>query len=205
MPPANNGQQQQVNNVWGKSALGKRTFLTFPSGQTGYATPIGLQGVMEAGLIGEADSLTAFVGREYVRKVRGAKGKPDGEELDTKLLMKSPDALKKIVKLVDAVVPLTMVEPVVLCHYEVLNPGTPEEDTRMIPQSERVPDGIYTDMIGIEDKMFLFHFAVSAVKDAESFREASQDALGDLADGEGVPDHTEQPARAKRRRPPRRR
>lgn len=218
--------QEAVNNVWGQSTLGKRIFLTLPSGQTCWAKPIGLQGVMETGILGEADSLSAYVGRQFVRKVRGGKGKPDTEEIDAKLLMKSPDTLKKIVKLVDGLTPLVVVEPKVLCHYEVTDRGTDKEDTRMIPEAERVcaecgvtqqahkdqahgwVSAIYSDMVGLEDKMFLFNFAMSGVRDAESFRKESQSAVGDLADVEDLQGAAEHPTgnRAERRkRPPRRR
>jgi hypothetical protein len=66
---------------------------------------------------------------------------------------------------------------------------------------------IYTDMIGMEDKMFLFNFALSGVRDVESFREASAEAMGDLADGEAIQVQTERSdgPSGKRRRPPRRR
>jgi len=219
---------QEVNNVWGQSVLGKRIFLTLPSGQTCWAKPAGLQGIMETGILGEADSLSAYVGKQFVRKVRGGKGKPDTEEIDAQALIKSPDTLKKIVKLVDGVTPLVVVEPKIYCHYEVINRGTDKEDTRMIPEEERVcqcglqedhnehhdhnghkfRSAIYTDMIGLEDKMFLFNFAISGVRDAESFRAQSQSAMGGVEDVQDLQGATEHPAgnRAeRRRRPPRRR
>lgn len=202
MPPTPQEETQVVNNVWGTSPLGGApTFLTFPSGQTGYAKAVGLQGIMEAGLLGEADSLTAYVGREHVRRVRGAKGRPDGEEMNAETLMRDPSALKKIVKLVDSVAPLVMAEPKVLCHFEVL----PDGDTKMIEPSDRVPGAIYTDQLPLEDKMFLFQFATSGVTDAQSFRQESAAAVGAVVDGQGVQSPTVASAGQKRRRPPRRR
>lgn len=210
MPPINendNNVPPAINNVWGQSALGKRVFLTMPSSQTCWARVVGLQGVLETGVMGEADSLTGFIGKNYIRKVRGAKGKPDGEVVDADKLMKSPETLKKIIKMVDALTPHVVVEPEVRCHYRVLNPGTDEEDTEMIPPEDRTPGVIYTDQIGLEDKMFLFNFAISGVKDAESFREESQDVVGNLVDGEGVPRASERVDgnRSERRRRPKRR
>lgn len=217
-----------VNNVWGSSTLTKRTLLTMPSGQTVYAKPIGLQGVMESGFMGEADSLTAYVGREHVRKIRGGKGQPDADSLDTTKVMKDPEALKRIVKLVDAITPLVCIEPKVLCHYEIVtDPDTKKEDTRMIPDNERIcgkcglpeecdehhehnghtfQSAIYTDMIGLEDKMFLFNFAVGGLKDAAAFREESAKVVGTVADVAGLPDNTEPSGenRAERRKRPRR-
>lgn len=206
MPPTNE-PEQSINNVWGQSTLGTRTFITLPSGQTCWARPIGLQGILESGMLGEADSLTNFVGREYIRKVRGAKGTPDKEEMDASKLMRSPETLQKIVKMVDGITPLVIVEPVVRCHYRTVNAGTPQEDTEMIPLEEREPGVIYTDVIGLEDKMHLFNFAMSGVKEAESFRQESQDAMGNMDDGESIPVPPKLPAgnRAQRRQRPQRR
>lgn len=210
MPPTNDGvtTPPEVNNVWGQLSLGKTTFLTLPSGQTCHAKPVGLQGILETGMLGEADSLTAFVGKEYVRKVRGAKGRADAEEIDPQLLLRSPKTLQKIMKMVDGLTPHVIVAPHVYCHYEVVNPGTAEEDTRMIPEAERVPGGIYTDVLPLEDKMFLFNFALSGVKDAQSFREGSSAAMGNVADGESLqydPQPDGENRSARRRRPSRRR
>jgi len=203
MPPTND-DTQQVNNVWGQQKLNVTSFLTLPSGQTCHAKPVGLQGIMEAGLLGGADSLTAFVGRHHLKKRKGANGVSEGkDELDTASLMRDPATLQKIVKLIDQAVPMVVTSPKVACHFSVDERG----DTKMIASNDRDPDLIYTDQIGLEDKMFLFNFATGGVRDAESFRQESRAAVGDVADVQGVSDHT-QPAgenRAERRKRPSRR
>lgn len=207
MPPTTpDPTPQAINNVWGQSTIGQSVFLTLPSGQTCHAKVVGIQGVLEAGVLGEADSLTAFVGRDYIRKVRGAKGKPDFEEIDPQKLLKDPATLQKIVKMVDGLMPHVIVNPVVACHYRVVNEETKE--TMMIGPDVRISGVIYTDQIPLEDKMFIFNFAMSGVKEVETFRKQSEVAMGDVADGEGVPDQAQRPGgnRASRRqRPPRRR
>lgn len=226
MPPT---QEPIINDVWGQSKLTETSYLTLPSGQTVQAKPIGMEGVFASGIMGAADSLTAYVGKEYVRKVRGAKGRPDAEEINVQSLMKDPSALGRIVKMVDTVTPLVCVQPEVIRHFaDIEVDGKP--DTRMIPPEERVcrecgimkkdhapqhlvhdkhawTSAIYTDMIGMEDKMFLFHFALSGVRDVESFREATDAAMGTVEDGPVVPVPTQRPdgTRGKRQRPPRRR
>jgi hypothetical protein len=222
MPPTND----QINDVWGQSKLTETSLITLPSGQTVYAKPIGMEGIFASGIMGAADSLTAYVGKEYIRKVRGAKGKADTEEMNVQALMKDPTALARIVKMVDTVTPLVCVTPEVIRHFaEIEVDGKP--DTRKITDDERVcrecgvmrknhdperdrhnwTSAIYTDMIGMEDKMFLFNFALSGVRDVESFRQASDQAMGDMADGEGIQVQTQRVdgPRDKRRRPPRRR
>lgn len=220
MPPT----QNDINDVWGQSKLTETSLITLPSTQTVRAKPIGMEGVFASGIMGAADTLTAYVGKEYIRKVRGAKGRPDTEELNVQAMTKDPAALGRMVKMVDTVTPLVCVEPEVIRHFEDIEvDGKP--DTRKIPDEERVcrecgvmrkdhqarshdwVTAIYTDMIGMEDKMFLFNFALSGVRDVESFREESAKAMGDLADGEGVQVPTQRPdgTQSKRRRPPRRR
>jgi hypothetical protein len=209
MPPTNRDTlgtpAGDVNNVWGQSQLATVSFLTLPSGQTCHAKPIGLQGVMEHGLLGGADSLTAFVGKEHIRKKKGqGPGKPDVEEIDARSIMSNPDTLRRIVKLVDQTVPLIVVSPPVYLH---MRQAPDSLDTEMIPPEDRIPDAIYTDMIGLEDKMFLFTFATSGVRDAVSFRQKSGEAVGDVADGAGIPDDTVVPGenrKQRRKRPPRR-
>jgi hypothetical protein len=206
MPPTDDDQivTQTVNNVWATEAARPDTeFITLPSGQTCKARRLGLQGVMEAGLIGDADTLTQYVGREFVRKVRGAKDRPDGEEIDARAVANNPEALKRIIKLVDRCTPLIVVEPEVRLHMTI-NPDDPE-DTKMIPPALREPGVIYTDVIGFEDKMFLFNLAMGGMANASRFREQSEAALGRVADGQDVPGAAQRPhARPKRRRPPRR-
>jgi hypothetical protein len=206
MPPTpNDNEPQTINNIWGSSALGKTVFLTCPSGQTVYAKVIGLEGVVKTGVMGEADSLTAFVGKHFVKQVREGKGAPPTETIDADRLLKSPDMLQKIVKMVDALMPYVIADPVVKCHYAVLNAGTPQEDTIMISLSDRVPGYVYTDQIDLPDKMFLFNFAMSGVADAESFRKESEAALGVVADGPGVPGEAKRSNGSGKRRRPRRR
>jgi hypothetical protein len=227
MPPT---QEPIVNDVWGQAGLAETQNITLPSGQVCKAKPIGLEGVFASGILGAADSLTAYVGKEYIRKVRGAKGRPDTEEMNVKALMSDPTALARIVLMVDTITPLVVVEPEVIRHFVDIEPeGEGKPTTRKISDSDRVcrdcgimrkdhaPESlqhdkhawrsaIYTDMVGMEDKMFLFNFAVSGVRDVESFRQASTDAVGDLAYRENVSVSAQPSGRpgGKRRRPPRR-
>lgn len=201
MPPTTDPAQpvETINSVWATAGLDQSTFITLPSGQTCRARPIGMEGILASGLLGDADSLTGYVGKQHVRRVRGAKGVPDADEVDAKSVMKDPAALKKIVFLVDRLVPQVVVSPVVHLHFEFVADG----DTRMIPPEERVKGQIYTDMIGLQDKMYLFNFAMAGVIDLETFRKQSEDVVGTVDDGQGVPNNAQRP-HARRQRPKRR-
>lgn len=167
------------NNVWGQKPVDDTTELTVPSGQTCTARRIGLDALMEAGILGEADTLTGIVDRKHVRRVRGANGVADHDEMDASSIMKDPEALKAIMTLADKAVPHIVVEPKVLCHWD--------DNGESIPDAQRVEGAIYTDMIGFEDKMFLFDFGVGGSSDVARFRERSEAALASVADVQAVP------------------
>jgi hypothetical protein len=187
--------QFEVNNVWASAAAQDVSeSLTLPSGQTCRAKRLGMEGILAAGILGDADTLTAFVDRKHVRKVRGGKG-ADTEEIDMKSILKDPTALPKMVMLCDRAVPLIVEIPQVLLHFKDNADGT----TTKIPVDERESGAIYTDMITLEDKIFLFSFAVGGTRDIESFREQSARAVAGVADGESVSVPTERPAGNKKR------
>lgn len=194
MPPAN---ESAPNNVWGTSAPSTQTeFLTLPSGQTAYANRLGMEGLLMAGVLGQADSLTAYVGKEHVQRVRGAKGQPDGEKVNASSVMRDPEALRSIVKLVDMATPHIVSNPVVHLHFTVRDDDT----TLIIPMAERDKALIYTDQISFDDKMFLFNFAIGGTRDLQRFREESAAAVAGVEDVPGVPRPPVRLSRSERRK-----
>lgn len=188
MPPTNN--DFTPNNVWASKSpsAGQEEELTLPSGQTCRARKIGMEGLISAGLINEADSLTELVDQKHVRKVKGAKGKPDGEELNSQSLVKDPKALGSLIEMADRSLPLILVSPVVRLHKD--EKGVP------IPLEDRDPSLIYTDQIDMLDKFELFGWAMGDMAGLQSFR--SHPTPGDVAgvvDGPRVPHKTKRPAR----------
>jgi hypothetical protein len=181
--PSPNDSELVVNNVWGQTApLNVSTTLTCPSGQVVKAQRMGIEGILSAGLLGDADSLTAYVGKKHLRQVKGGK-QADTEEVNLTSLMRDPEALKKIIFLIDRAMPLIVTDPEVLLHFEYL----PDETTRMIPVEEREPGTIYTDMVSLEDKMFLFQFCTGGSGNLTRFRGELDATLADLSDSENVP------------------
>jgi hypothetical protein len=179
MPPVDS----KVNNVWANTAPeGTSELLTLPSGQTAQCKRMGMSGLVEAGILNDVDTLTSLVDQKHVRKVRGAKGRADGEAIDAASLMKDPESMKKIILLVDRSTPAIVAEPAVHLHLRDLPDGT----TQFIPVEERIPGGIYTDQIGFEDKMFLFNWAVGGSPDVDRFLSESADAVEPVATKSGV-------------------
>lgn len=169
-----------VNSVWGSKPVDQTEEVTVPSGQTCRVRRIGMEGLMEAGILGDADTLTGIVDQKHVRRVRGANGIADHDDVDPASIMRDPNALKAILRLADKAMPHVVVEPVVLLHF---NPETDEP----IPAESREDGAVYTDMIGFEDKMYLLDYAVGGTRDVATFRQGSETAVAGVADGEGVP------------------
>lgn len=181
-----------VNNVWASTpAENAVEEITLPSGQVCHARRMGLETMIAAGLLGEADSLSAVVGDKHITRVREAKGNKVKEELSASSMMRDPKALQRIVLLVDRATPFIVAEPRVVSHVEILEEGKGDQlpVTRLVENRE--PGVIYTDQIGLEDKMFLFNFAVGGTRDLERFRSESDAAVAGVEHGEGVP-HTAQ-------------
>lgn len=188
-------EQPEVNDVWASQTLTEN--LTLPSGQTCVAKRVDLTEILKQGLGEQMDTLTAYVMEKHVGRVRGrtpqdrkAKGESK-KEIDVtslsdedfdKFMRDNPGALSASIFVMDQVLPLAVVKPVVLLHFRMGEDGKPES----IPAAQRKPGGIYTDTIGLEDKAFIFQWAVGGFPDAR-FRGRPADAVGDVDDGESLP------------------
>lgn len=189
MPPTN-----QVNTVWGRTAPeGSVIFLTTPTGQTCYAKRVGLPGLVQAGVLGEADDLTAFVDTKHIRRVRGGKT-ADHDEIDFASIMRDPEQLGKIIMMMDRALPIIVQQPELKLHF------TDEDDgsTLRVPDDDRDVESIYTDQIGLEDKMFLFNWAVGGSADVKRFREESGAVVATMVDGDDLPRPAKRPSRRTR-------
>lgn len=182
-----------VNNVWAsQTPTGATEELTLPSGQTCLAKRLGMEGLIEAGVLAEADSLSATVDK-HVRKVRGGKGRADGNELNEASLMKDRETMRAIITLADKALPVIVESPSVKLHYTTDGKG----NTIMIPLADREPGQVYTDMIGLEDKVFLFEWAVGALANLQTFRDQPPADVAGVADGRAVPRKTKPHTRGK--------
>lgn len=182
-----------TNNVWAnKTPSGVAEDITVPSGQTCKANRLGMEGIIRAGLLGDADTLTAFVGKQHIIKHRGGK-QADNDELDMRSVLADPEAFGKMIRLCDQAMPVIVVEPRVELHYK-------DDPANVIPVEEREDGVVYTDQIDFQDKVFLFNFAVGGTRDIERFREESNRAVDDLADEPVVPHPAKRPARNQNRR-----
>jgi hypothetical protein len=133
---------------------------------------------LKAGVLRNLDTLSAIVDQKHLRKT--AKGAPP--RVNVKSLMKDPDTLADIMLAVDKVVSFCVVKPEV--HL------TPDDQTR------RKPGLVYADMVGVEDKMFIFNYVVGGTRDLETFRSGLEESMGGVETGEGVPSAPERDVRS---------
>lgn len=167
--PSTDNTSFSPNDVWGSSApAGSEEEITLPSGQTCRARKMSIESMVETGMLAEADALTAQV-TKYTRKVKGAKGKPDGVELDEQALVRDPKGLSAMISLMDRSLPHIVVSPVVRLHFTETKVGKTTV-SKAIPVEDRQPGIVYTDQIGFEDKTDLFNWAAGGLGSMLSFR-----------------------------------
>jgi hypothetical protein len=172
------------NSVWGTATPeGTEEEVTTPSGQTCRAKKMNIESMIEMGLLAETDAITALVSK-HIRKVKGGKGKPDGQEMNEAAVLADPAALKSIIGLTDKVLPHVVVSPVVRLHYTVQTVGKTAV-TKKIAVEDRESGVIYTDQIGLEDKMFLFDWAAGGLQAMTNFRAGSTPDVGGVVARKG--------------------
>lgn len=182
------------NNVWASNTPTEaREELTLPSGQTCLAKKVGIEGLLEIGILEQIDSLTGMV-EKYAKEVKshGPSG-PSKAEIDQNKFFGDTEALKAVIGLADRALPVIVVSPKVKLHYTEITVGKTKV-TKMIPPDEREAGIVYTDQVGFEDKMFLFDWASGGLK---SFLGAGDEPTPNVG---GVVAR-KQPAKSTKRRP----
>lgn len=168
--PSTNDSSFSPNNVWGSAApAGTEEELTLPSGQTCRAKKMSIESMIASGMLAEADALTAQV-TKHTRKIKGAKGKPDGVELNENALMKDPKGLGAMIGLMDRALPHIVVSPAIRLHWTETTVGKTTV-TKTIPVEDREEGFVYTDQVGFEDKVDLFNWAAGGLGSMLQFRE----------------------------------
>lgn len=159
------------NNVWGATTPeGQEAELTLPSGQTCRARRVPIEALLASGTLNDMDTLTQTV-VQYTEKVRpGGKLKKANvaPEIDSAILSDSA-TMAAMILMVDKTVPSIVVSPPVLLHFTERTVGKTTV-RKAIPQEDRTPGAIYTDMIDLVDKFELFEWGVGGLKAFQSFR-----------------------------------
>jgi hypothetical protein len=160
-------------DAWLSGGVGGMEDLTVPSGQTCLVRRPGMEGLMKAGILANVDSLSHVVNEKHLQRVKGKKT----DQIDVSSLMGDQNALDEVVNVVDKVICHCVVRPTVV--------RAPNDVTL------RKPGVVYTDMVDLVDKMFIFNFVVGGTRDLETFRGGLNDALGGVEAVAGVQDSPE--------------
>jgi hypothetical protein len=160
---------------WGRGARDARVKgrpLTVPSGKTC--------------LVKMLNSMQEFIARGDVPNAllplmqEAATGKVKDEKQVTDLVLSNPEKLRDMFDMIDMVVCECVIEPPVA--------PVPQDDEGSVVSPHLRPDDdtLYVDYIDLEDKMFIFNYALSGASDLEQFREKSDPSVVPLHSVEGV-------------------
>ena len=145
--------------AWG-SSRGYEEIVT-PSGQLCLVRRPGVQNLIEAGVLHDVDTLSAIVSEEHLKRVG------DETQIDVDSFAKDAASVANVLHVVDRVVTYCVVKPEVVM--------TPNDVTR------RQAGVIYADMIDIDDRMFIFNYAVGGTRSVEQFRKDTEALVGGVA------------------------
>lgn len=179
------------NSVWGNSdAAGIEEELTTPLGQTCRAKKVQIIQLIEAGVLSQADSLTAIAQSHVKEKKKSGPNGPVSQELDTNSLMADAEGLKAIIELCDRTIPHIVVSPRVVLHFSERKVGntvaqkilTPEQRAEIVAEH---PGTVFTDQIDFTDKMWLFDWATGGLRSMQPFRNGSSADVGGVVHVKG--------------------
>lgn len=191
-----NTKQKRSAKTWKRAGTEE---VALPSGNTCVAKRPGPAALLQNGMM--PDALLPIV----QEGIRSNKGLPPEK---TEELLKDPKSLAGMLDAMDKMLVLIVVEPEVKYHRRtVMDPVTNEpkrlsngdEAWETIPEDERDEDLLYTDEVDLEDKTFLFNFAVGGTRDFERFRAEQRAAMGDV---DPQPEPARSPKRTSRSRGP---
>lgn len=151
--------------------IGSQHEVRLPSGNVALLRRMGVETFLKVGLI--PNSLVSIV-QEQITAAKGG-AEPDEEAIGEEMtaILDDPKKLQDVFDMADGILVLVCAQPRV--HK---TPG---------PEEERDAALLYADEVDMEDKMFIFTWAVGGAEDAASFRKEQSAMLGRLGAVEGVP------------------
>jgi hypothetical protein len=196
--PATRAKQAKVKkqktatsaSAWKKND--SHALIELPSGNVAKIRRPGIPELMAAKVL--PDSITPMA-QSAIDK---AQGKPV-EEAST-ILKEEDFSIDEIAEMVDAfdkIAEMVFVEPPVRFHKVEVGKrvapgkkeGSPDRTFSVyedIQEEDRDDDYVYTDDIDMEDKVFVFNYAVGGTPDLERFRREYGASMGGVSSGEGV-------------------
>lgn len=186
--------------AWGGEVLAD---LTCPSGQVCQVRKLGMEDLIELDIMDDVDFLGAAINEEHIQRVGGKRPqdrKPKKltkaqeaakEAEDLRNLMADKPRFRKIVRIMDKLVTYAVLQPPIESCWEEGRDDNGDMTYNKFPMEDRKTGVVYSDTVGIEDKMFIFDYCFSGVMKMDSFREESEKAVGDVEPEPGFADPTE--------------
>jgi len=178
--------------------------LELPSGNVALVKRPGPQALLSEGIL--PDTLMPIV-QQAISKGKGLRPQ------DMKKALEDPAKVADMLDSMDRLMVQVVIEPKVAYHkcrklvdMGGATAGPAHDEWVSIPEHMRdgetecencgkvhpaTDDFIYADDVDMEDKMFIFNYAVGGTRDLERFRSEHAARVGDLSDGSGDEDPTE--------------
>lgn len=184
---------------WKKQAQVGKHEIDLPSGNTCLAQRLQPEAFLASGTI--PDSLSPIV----TEAIRTKKGLPPNALDD---MTKDPKRIAEAMRMIDQVTCYIVIEPPVympptceVCEkYYNDNPAHTDlshKERHTYNEADRDEETLYADEVDLNDRMFLFQWAVGGTADVESFRAQLEAGVGGLSAGKAVPRKAKRSARSK--------
>lgn len=173
MPPTNETpitEDKYAVTSWGGSATED---LRLPSGQLCLAKRVGVQGLLESGIIHDIDPLMGMI-QQHQDRVAGKPVKANDESIYE--IMKDSDKMASLFHMLDRITCHVVVKP----RVEM----TPNDITN------RKNGVVYCDMVDLNDKMFIMSWTLGGAEAVAGFREQYEGLVAGISD---VPENVNTP------------
>lgn len=176
----NPAKQLSTSKTWKRN---KGEEIELPSGNVALVKRPGPAALLSDGIM--PDTLMPIV-QQAIAKGKGLK------PADQQKLLEDPTQIAGMLDAMDRLMVKVVVEPKVAYHKRLVAPDQADgakpvpEEWEDIPAEDRDDEQfIYTDEVDLEDKMFVFQYAVGGTRDLERFRDEHSAGLGNLSVGAG--------------------
>jgi|SRR5687768_7672742 len=167
MPPSDN-TQPPIDDKYAVTSWGGSTHedLRLPSGQLCLARRVGVQGLLEAGIIHDIDPLKAMIQQHQER----VEGKPSKDQQDQIFeLLKDEEKTASLFHMLDRI----------LCHV-VVKPQVKMTPNDITNRKDLPPGTVYADQVELSDKFYIMTWSVGGAEALKDFRDEYEELVGSV-------------------------
>lgn len=174
--------------TWGQSTYD----LECPSGQTCLVRNLDMSDLIDMDIVDQADTLSGITAPDKKQPKDRQKSKKQQEQDQAREIMRDKQQFRTMSTIMERIVACVVLKPDVHLALKQDDDG----NFVRLPDSERTNGVVYTDSIGFEDKMHIFQSVFSGVQNMASFREESEQSVGDMESEQNMDDTTKQSAKS---------